>query len=544
MRESLRQFPQQAEVANNLGNALSSVGKLKEAVDSYAQAIRLYPRYVDAFRNLGLCYLQLGIVEDAKVCFQRCIDINASDATAWLGLGNVHRKQNDVDQAMRCFEQALALRPDYAEAHHNLGVCLRIQQRAAEAIEHYESARRLGLDRAELYQNLGSALVDSREINAAIKAYQSALERNPDDAITHRDLNKLLWEQELLECHLDSYRKALEQRPGSVHLRLDYAMALNQKEEFEVAERVLMQGLRLAPDSIELKSLLAYTLEGQKLWADALQMHSAAVRMPGALPQHHISYARALLACQRPDEALPHAKTGVTQLPFDQRAIAYLGLCWRMLGDERDAIINDYQEFVRIYDLPVPARFANSLEFNAQLGGVLESLHFAKRHPPEQTLRGGTQTRGDLFDNREPEIQELVAGLKQCIQDYGARLQHDTSHPLLARRRNLVKFAASWSVRLWPRGYHTMHVHPLGWLSSAYYVQVPPEVSESDANGGGIKFGEPDIEIGAQGAARRIIQPQVGRLILFPSYMWHGTVPFKSGTSRMTVAFDVVPAED
>jgi hypothetical protein len=28
---------------------------------------------------------------------------------------------------------------------------------------------------------------------------------------------------------------------------------------------------------------------------------------------------------------------------------------------------------------------------------------------------------------------------------------------------------------------------------------------------------------------------------LFPSYMWHGTIPFRSDEPRMTVAFDVVP---
>ena len=86
-----------------------------------------------------------------------------------------------------------------------------------------------------------------------------------------------------------------------------------------------------------------------------------------------------------------------------------------------------------------------------------------------------------------------------------------------------------------------MHTHPLGWISSAYYVNVPREVSDSDAHGGGIKFGEPDIDLGAAGEASRIIQPTAGRLVLFPSYMWHGTIPFESDEPRMTVAFDVVP---
>ncbi len=31
-------------------------------------------------------------------------------------------------------------------------------------------------------------------------------------------------------------------------------------------------------------------------------------------------------------------------------------------------------------------------------------------------------------------------------------------------------------------------------------------------------------------------------LVLFPSYLWHGTVPFDAGGRRLTAAFDVVPA--
>ena len=30
-------------------------------------------------------------------------------------------------------------------------------------------------------------------------------------------------------------------------------------------------------------------------------------------------------------------------------------------------------------------------------------------------------------------------------------------------------------------------------------------------------------------------------LVLFPSYMWHGTVTFGEGGRRLTAAFDVVP---
>ncbi|MBK9588986.1 MAG: hypothetical protein IPO50_10640 [Sphingomonadales bacterium] len=38
--------------------------------------------------------------------------------------------------------------------------------------------------------------------------------------------------------------------------------------------------------------------------------------------------------------------------------------------------------------------------------------------------------------------------------------------------------------------------------------------------------------------AKRLIEPKPGRLVMFPSTMWHGTVPFDAG-ERLTVAFDV-----
>jgi len=59
---------------------------------------------------------------------------------------------------------------------------------------------------------------------------------------------------------------------------------------------------------------------------------------------------------------------------------------------------------------------------------------------------------------------------------------------------------------------------------------------------GWITFGTPDIAIaGCPVTARLAVQPRAGRLVLFPSYLWHGTVPFEDAAPRLTVAFDIVP---
>ena len=40
----------------------------------------------------------------------------------------------------------------------------------------------------------------------------------------------------------------------------------------------------------------------------------------------------------------------------------------------------------------------------------------------------------------------------------------------------------------------------------------------------------------------RYEKPEPGKLVQYPTYMWHGTVPFTGDETRLTIAFDVVPA--
>ena len=121
------------------------------------------------------------------------------------------------------------------------------------------------------------------------------------------------------------------------------------------------------------------------------------------------------------------------------------------------------------------------------------------------------------------------------VQGFSAR----DRHPFLSRLTGKVLNAGSWSSRLHDRGFHANHVHPAGWISSAYYVALPDAVTREKE--GWLKFGEPPAEMKLDAHVRHFVEPKQGRLVLFPSYMWHGTVPFTSSQSRTTVAFDVLP---
>ncbi len=113
----------------------------------------------------------------------------------------------------------------------------------------------------------------------------------------------------------------------------------------------------------------------------------------------------------------------------------------------------------------------------------------------------------------------------------------------MQRNTGAARIAEGWSVQLRRDGFHVNHVHPKGWISSAYYVSVPDEVKDTQLRSGWLKFGEPRYPV-PTATPDFMVQPEAGTLVLFPSYFWHGTTAIQGETPRTTIAFDALPGSD
>ena len=88
-------------------------------------------------------------------------------------------------------------------------------------------------------------------------------------------------------------------------------------------------------------------------------------------------------------------------------------------------------------------------------------------------------------------------------------------------------------------GYQAPHTHPNGTVSGVCYLQVPEEVPCTSAG---------CLEIGATPNwlksifEVKSIRPEVGMIVLFPSYYYHRTVPTRSSDERISFAFDACPS--
>src|SRR5262249_23708040 len=145
-----------------------------------------------------------------------------------------------------------------------------------------------------------------------------------------------------------------------------------------------------------------------------------------------------------------------------------------------------------------------------------------------------------LSSSDDPAIRGLFESFAAPIARYLSHVGHGTD---ALRRRNAGRwrFNGSWSVRLRSSGFHASHVHPRGWISSACYLDLPESMRSGAGEEGILTFGEPSLRTSPALKAEYSVRPQVGMLVLFPSYFWHGTVPFYGDQPRLTVAFDAVP---
>lgn len=216
----------------------------------------------------------------------------------------------------------------------------------------------------------------------------------------------------------------------------------------------------------------------------------------------------------------------------------YLSLAWRQLGDPRWEWLEGQEGLVRKIDIR---------DYFSECDAVVErlrSIHAESAEPLEQSVRGGTQTDGPLFARIEPEIQALRGAVLKAVKQHIADLPPiDPQHPQLSLRRDRpVRLAGAWSIRLRDHGHHVSHIHPEGWFSSALYLALPESIGRPEAGdkSGWLALGEPDPSLGIDLPAFRAVEPSKGSLVLFPSTLWHGTIPFSRG-ERMTVAFDVAP---
>jgi tetratricopeptide (TPR) repeat protein len=502
------------------------------------EAMPREPELEEAWYELGETQRRLGDLAGAEISLRKLLALRPKHALGKLALGLTLKDAGDIAAAESLFAEGLAeadaplVKAAFA---YNLALVQYDQGHKDAALANFALVSRLdpGRGAAELVQ--AEILEETRRQEEALLLLKKAIGRNPLNAAFHAAYNDLLHRHGRDADFLKSYDRA----PPVAPLQLGKADFLLKTGRGEQAYALYAAVAAREPENLNAVLGMAAALNQLGRQSEALaRLEQALVRHPANIPLHH-QLAFTALGVRDPGRAAAVAEKALALAPLDQYSLALQGSAWRMLGDERDEILNAYDELIAVFDLEAPDGFSTMTAFNFELGKWLKQLHPMTRAPLNQTLRGGTQTQGHLFAAGNVLMEKFKARIAEAMEEYTAGLKPDARHPFRARRGRGLRVTGSWSSCLANSGYHVNHVHPEGWISSCYYVDVPPAVADEAEKQGWIKFGEPSVNVGL--LPRRSIQPAPGRLVLFPSYMWHGTNPFHDTCARLTVAFDAVP---
>lgn len=452
-----------------------------------------------------------------------------NDARYWQALALLHRATSDPVPALDAIARARRLAPGDARiAQAEAQIRLEAGLASAGLFADLFAAR----PDPAMARGLAAALAQEGDLGAAIATLDDALVRWPDWLDGHWVVSRMRWQAGDSTGFLASLDRAQAARPADAALwRLRLAI-LQRGLMHEAALDAVQRALRACPGDLDLLESGAASLSevGRVPAAEAAFRRvgeprgsdGRVFRMRHALrsgePARCVELAGPLLAGAEAHRAWP-----------------YLAVAWRLLGDPAAAWLERANGLVGIYDI------AERLPM-AELVASVARLHRVGAHPLEQSVRGGTQTDAPLFFNPDPAIQRLRKAIEGQVREHiDALAPFDADHPQLAPRRDMpVRFAGAWSIRLSGGGRHVPHVHPLGWFSSALYLEVPDATTMGGGDNGWLTLGEPEETLGVALDPVLQVEPRVGRLVLFPSTMWHGTRPIDGGT-RMSVAFDVRP---
>lgn len=462
----------------------------------------------DAFER-GYALHRVGKLEQAAACYREALAEHDDDHRALHGLGLIALQTSALHAAKPLISNAVKVAPDVSDYRVSLGRVLQATGRPLEALESFRQALEIDALNYEARYRLAVLLHRTGELEKALQNYEMAAATRADDPALLVNFGALLNLLGRGEDAIPLYMNAIALRPdmAAAHGNLGNALAAlgRHDEAIEAFERSLV----LAPAQATVYANLGSC----------------------RLARGELSAARAAF------------ETCLREAPGDITSLAMLAALYNEQGEANPAkALMDFENLMRYRRIEPPAHQDLAVCLSALRSYVLSHVTL-RTDPGSHTTKLGQQT-GSLLPSQDPVMQHLVGQIREGVSAYIAeRPSQWRPVPVLPALWSPPQdfHIDMWATVLGDGGHQTPHIHPSGWLSGVFYVDIPSP-KDDDSKSGWIEFGclPQDVPLHAR-PLTHIHRPQAGELVLFPSYFFHRTLPLLEDKTRISIAFDIVP---
>ena len=495
-RKAIDIKPGYAGIHLNLGNLLKDLGKLKEAELSYRKVIELKPDFADVHLNLGNLLKDLGKLEEAKLSVLKAIELKPDFAMAHANLGTIMKDLGNLQKAKLSVLKAIELKPNYAEAYSYLGNILIDLGKLEEAELSLHKAIEINPNLLEAHYNLGTLMKNLGNLQKAKLSILKAIEINPNFAEAHYNLGIILGNLGKSKEALIHLIKAAELKPKDDKLVLELAHNLCCDKEYELALKYLGENQSNSSQSLYLGCLLSLNREKEfnekyKLLSEKKVCNAD---IGGIVEHANIIYEKQY------------------ESPFCNKAIEYV-------------LIDKINE-----DL-FSTRYLNQL--------ISYNKTSKKEARSQGLLTNGIQTSGNLFSLDYPFMKAMKKALEVKIEQYKHKFK-DSGQGFIKNWPSNYELR-SWIISMKSGGFLAPHNHEYGWITGSFYLQIP-KYNELNNNSGNIAFSYQGPRYPHKDKIFNLTIKKIETrdICIFPSSLFHHTIPFKSTEDRICFVFDLV----
>ena len=159
-------------IYSNRGRAYSELSLYKYAFEDYSKSIRLNPKNAGLFDNRGSTYYKLDQQQCAIEDFNEAIRLKPDVAIYYNDRGNSYNKLGQHQRALDDYTKAISLKPEYADAYNNRGAIYGKFSQYQRAIEDFNKAIYIKPDYADAYNNRGLLILGKATTKTAAMIYK------------------------------------------------------------------------------------------------------------------------------------------------------------------------------------------------------------------------------------------------------------------------------------------------------------------------------------------------------------------------------------
>ena len=485
--------------------ATAKANKRELSLDEAKDLVKKYPKSHRTISLLAFIYFQQSkfekVIEEIKRALRYGKSLTAYNLSAQsnINLQNFEAANQDFSKALEIDANDIMTLINYAAFLGQTG-------KAKETIQITKKLTLMQPNNLELKVKLAKMYHQISDFLSAAEYLEGVVKEFPNEYIFHHLLGNSYFQTDREDDAAKCYEDAIKIKPDAERTYFNLATYYYGKENFSEVTPLLNKAMEFAPNWRAPYTQMCYSLYKQNEFAELKDFISKNIhRLKTSIEVAAISE---LVAVQEREK---------NSHPFCPDPMKYIS--------EFD--IGDYVDDKDI--------------FLKDLKNEIDDLEFYDGFAPNsgKSQINGTQTVGNIFKHESNLLNQLKNFFMKAIDDY--KKKYESSDSIIIKNFPDEIKLFGWSTKFDKgSGNHFSHIHPIGWISGAFYLNVPHDIKKHEAN---IQFdvqGPLPVFNNEINIEKRNIFPEPGKLVIFPSSLFHCTTPFSSENSyRHALNFDV-----